>query len=226
MARGASLESAISAACVHYERANKARIKKNPVDKIFRGGRTIFRSKAPIDFHGTIQGGRSIALEAKECHTVSFALSYDHLSLPQRMALDKEVALGGDAFLIIDMTIERIVFRCDWRAVQTFIQRPWRKSLDIKWLQANADVCKESDRDNPKKRAVWVLDVAPHPHKEMAFLAVAAERASKPVIDLDALPEKPVTPTVRRTAEECKAAVRNAIAAYRPKSKQGWRGGK
>lgn len=174
-ARGTEFEAAVAAGFAHYQRAGRADVKKQHTPQQHGGG---YVGQAPIDFRGVVAPAIPFACECKEVASgVSFPLDEDHLPEHERLALDRNVLLGAATYLVVDVVRERAAFRVDWREVQRFIAAPWRASLSLAWLQAFGEVCKETDRDNPKKRAVWVLDVSPHPLRETAYLACIEEKA-------------------------------------------------
>jgi penicillin-binding protein-related factor A (putative recombinase) len=178
--RGRALEHAIGAAAVHYKRVDRAEIHKQVTPQTQYVG---YSGKAPIDFRGwcrdsAVIGGqmRPCVLEAKECNGASLPFG-EHLAQHQVEALLDNHARGILTWLIVDMTLEREVYRVGGAELAAFVAAPWRSSLSLAWLRAFGELCKESDRDNPRKRAVWWLDVGRHPLQAASYLAVAAEKA-------------------------------------------------
>jgi penicillin-binding protein-related factor A (putative recombinase) len=70
-AAGESTEAAVEAACAAYRRAGLASVDKlatpTKVVRRMEGGRFVgvFTGKAPVDFQGTLAGGRAVAIELK-----------------------------------------------------------------------------------------------------------------------------------------------------------------
>lgn len=212
MSRGSALENAISAACVHYERAGRASIRKQHTQRVGPNG--IWASKSPIDFRGVIAPlGNAIAIEAKECKAASFSLCEDHFAAKQRTALDRQLALGCTTYLVVDMIRHEETYRVPWLQVQTFLAAPWRNSLSLYWLRAYGSLCREDGRGTPRRHC-WVLDVELHPLQAVSMLAVKAEREKSPVISLDEPDYDPVTKSAEKlTKEERIERVRRATEA-------------
>lgn len=168
-----ALESAIVVASAHYQRAGKARIRKQETGQTHGGA---YRAKSPIDFVGVIQGGQALAIEAKMCALAYFPLSDSHISESQVEALREQHLLGAVAWLVIEMTAYGEVYRVPFAELDRFVKAPWHKHLSIAWLRAFADVVPVSNSDTPV-RAAYVLDAKPHPERETAYLAVVADKA-------------------------------------------------
>jgi penicillin-binding protein-related factor A (putative recombinase) len=219
--RGRSAERAVNLAAAHYRRAGKADVRKQATGMRRTGLTWAFASKASIDFRGTLSGGKSYCCEIKQHDGVSFPLNESTIPTHQRDALDTAAKMGGEVWLIVDLPDLDETFAVEWAAVQRFIAAPYRASLSLQWLQAHGFKIKTAGRGTSSFR-IWFLDYAAHPHREMAFLAEAAERASKPVIDLDKAVEGSSEPAPRLTKEQRIAGVRAAIGAYKPKRKTMW----
>lgn len=190
MIRGRAAERAVGLAAVHYLRASRANIKKQATGMRNIGGRWIHTTRAPIDFRGTIAGGKSWCGEVKEDEGSNFPiLDASKLSYKQREELDRETKLGSECWLIIDLPAQLETYAVAWPEVQRFLAAPYRASLSLQWLRAHGMLCKVTNRGRDNF-AIWFLDLVPHDEREMAYLAEAAERAKSPLIELDA--RKPV----------------------------------
>lgn len=180
MSAGAALEHAIAKAFDHYAKVGRASAKKQH--------NVAMRSRAPIDFRGTVApiatleglaaGGRSLAIECKETALPSFEMRDDKIDEDERLALDTEQRLGALTYLVVDFTTVREVYAVTWDKVQAFIAHAWRASLSIDWFRAHGELVPESDRDDPKRRSAWLLDARPHFAQATAYLKVAAEKAA------------------------------------------------
>lgn len=189
MIRGRAAERAIERAALHYLKAGRANVKKQATGMRRVGGQWMHVTRAPIDFRGTIAGGKSWCGEIKEHDGASFPLAEDKLSLKQREELDRETQLGSDCWLIIDLPTQAETYAVAWPEVQRFLAAPYRASLSLQFLRAHGLLCKVTNRGRDNF-AIWFLDLVPHDEREMAYLAEAAERAKSPLIEFDA--RKPV----------------------------------
>lgn len=220
--RGRQAERAVQLAAAHYRRAARADITKQATGMRKVGGRYRYTTKSPIDFRGTIAGGKSICLEVKEHAGVSFPLNESTLSDKQRKALDAAQKMGGEVWLVIDLPDAQETYLVAWERVQAFIARPYRHSLSLQWLRAHGYLCKESGRGADDFR-IWFLDYYDHPGRATAYLAEAAERAKSPIIDLDKITEGNPAVSEKLTIEQRKANVRAAAEAYAQKNaRKGW----
>lgn len=220
MSRGREAEAAVMLAARHYRKAARADVTKQATGMRKTATGWQHSKKASIDVKGALAGGRSICIEVKQHAGVNFPINESTITKAQRDALDVAVKMGGEVWLLVDLYDIGEAFIVEWTTVQKFLAAPYRASLSLCWLRAHGFVCKATGRGTDSYK-IWWLDYSPHIGRAAAFLAEAAERAKSPIVDL----EKPVEGTsevaARRTAEECKAAVRNAIAAFKPKKKTG-----
>lgn len=173
-----ALEAAVERGSDHYKLLERGEVDKQHTPRTHGGQHT---GKVPIDFKGWYRTNlierAPCAIECKE--TGSHRLDFSEKALEQNQldAIRALVARAIQTWLVVDMTAEREVYRVDGRDVVAFAAAPWRASLSLAWLRAVGELCKESDRDNPRRRAVWWLDTRLHPGRAAAGLAVAAERA-------------------------------------------------
>lgn len=238
-----ALECAVSKAFDHYEAIGRASAKKQH--------NTAMRTRAPIDFRGTVaavlvnnQPARSIVIECKEVAGTAFPLNDDHISERQRTALDSELRLGATALLVVDFTEQRECYAVLWKSVQHFLKAPWRASLSIDWFRDVGELVPNSDRDNPKRRAAWVLDSSPSEWRVAAGLKVAQEKAEAngKTVALFPVEQKPSINRAKRFAErprpgtpehkeyliECaNAGMKRQMGTRKPmfgkpRAKQGW----
>lgn len=109
-AGGEIFENYIDAACIYYEAIGKAVIEKTPepmkVIKNMGHGKFLahFRKKAQPDYKGTLQGGKTIVLEAK--HTDSDRIRQNRLTDTQSGCLDKYADLGAQCFVLVSIRME------------------------------------------------------------------------------------------------------------------------
>ena len=119
-ARGDAFEALLTR---HHDRAEAlgvAHVRKvgAPVVVGRRGKPVEWAGVGPVDYLGTLRGGRAIAVEAK---SVDGRLSRADIAEHQREHLDAVAALGGLALLAVEVRGVGL-FVCPWPAV------PWRES--------------------------------------------------------------------------------------------------
>lgn len=218
--RGRAAERAISLACVTYRKQGRADITKQATGMRKYGSSWKFTTRSPIDYRGTVAGGRAWVGEIKQHKGASFPVSESTLSGKQREAMDVAIDMGADGWLVVDLYDVPECYAVEWKHVREFLCRPTRSSLSLSWLRAYGFVVRESGRGTDDFR-LWFLERERHP---LHLAAVEAERVqeTKPVVELDRVIEKPQT-RVQLTKEQRLAGVRDAVVngKYRKKAK-GW----
>ncbi len=109
------------------------------------------------------------------CDREVFPLGQSHIKERQIDALRSHHILGGDAYLVVEMTMYGEIYRVPFASLDGFLAAPWRASLSIQWLRAHADLVMVSM--SGKTRYAWVLDVKQHAERFTAYLAVTEEKA-------------------------------------------------
>lgn len=176
---GAALEAAVKKGGSRYELLGKAHIKKQHTPMAWDG---TFTGTAPLDFEGWALDEKGIKqpvlIECKS--TAKTALDFaakNGVEQHQLYEIQKHVALTEQVWLVVEMSALGEVYRVDGRDIVAFADAPWRSSLSIHWLRAHGEICRQTDRGNPKQHAVWWLDARFHPERDIAGLAVAEEKA-------------------------------------------------
>jgi penicillin-binding protein-related factor A (putative recombinase) len=161
-------EAAMRLAERTYRKQGRCYIDDRPTPTYTRAdGSKGFASRAPIDFRGTIPGGRAYAREAKDTSEASFPLA--QLREDQRDALDAVLALGADVGVVIAFLPGWTVFDVPWRPLAEFVRNPWRQSLTQEMCAAWGMLLPYSDG------RVWFLDGKPHPNKLDLIDVIARE---------------------------------------------------
>lgn len=175
--RGRVLERALALATKAYAKDGRCELRKQETPTFTRGNEVRFARKAPIDFRGTMQGGRAIAIEAKLV-TTGASLDLTHWPPNQQNALGAQHQLGAWTRLVVAFDEHSETFACDWSALDSFLAAPWRSSLSLDWFRAHAELVEDGPRSDPQARRCWFLDGAPHGERAQAAARVAAERES------------------------------------------------
>lgn len=218
---GKPLELAIVHAATHYKKQGRCALARQYPRLAWRDGAMRYASKAPIDFLGAHKGGRALAIEAKEINDLSLELATESgLSEDQRSACALLYRLGADVHVIVDVVPEREVYDLRWAVITTFLNAPWRRSLSLQWMRAYGQLLPEENRDVEAERRVLFLDGDPHIGKETAYLAVVAEKAKSPVIDLAGDGE--VKPRVSKDADTFRAIMARKPSRDDPQAYLKW----
>lgn len=116
-ALGARFEGRIADSLLFYERSGEASVEKTPEPmrptKNLGGGKFIayYEKPAQPDYKGVIRGGRAVAFEAK--YTTTGRMEQDRITEPQAERLDKYLALGAYAFVLVGFG-DDAVYRIPW----------------------------------------------------------------------------------------------------------------
>lgn len=172
--RGRQAENAILKASRHYALVDRGEVARQHTPQNKYVG---YSAKAPIDFRGWFGADRQpCGIECKETAEQRIKFSDDKLKQSQVDAMRDSVRRNIQHWLIVDFSTEGETYRIDAKHVVEFADKPWRSSLSLFWCRAFGELCKVSDRDTDKM-AIWWLDTVDHHEKEIAGLAVAAEKA-------------------------------------------------
>ncbi len=116
--KGKAFEDIILASCEHYKTQGLAEIDKTPepvrqASKMDSRGHFIafYEKKAQPDFKGTLVGGKSIVLEAKD--TDSDRISQSAVTEEQQKALERHFKLGAECFVLVAFGLQRF-YRIPW----------------------------------------------------------------------------------------------------------------
>jgi penicillin-binding protein-related factor A (putative recombinase) len=197
--RGRPLERAIGRAGRIYQREGRAEIKKLPTPIVTVPELGTFHSeKQPIDFRGTLAGGRSIAIEAKlvsrgaalSVHVGTDA-SDAHLTSKQQEALREQHQFGAWTRLVVAFDEHGETFAIEWPPLDAFLEAPWRKSISLEWCRAYGELVPDGPRLDVKARACRFLDGRPHEDRELALAHVLEERSKALVREATRPPAPP-----------------------------------
>jgi recombination protein U len=171
--RGRQLEHAIARAAVAYRQQGRCMLSKIPTPMITsRDGYLIPSGAAGPDFLGCLEGGRLLAVEAKETRGAAFPL--DHMPESQRTALARYAALGADCRLIVSFEDIGEAFGIAWDLVEGFLRSPWRASLSLAWCRAFGLLLPERESASAR-RMVLFLEGARHAAAEAGRHEAAAD---------------------------------------------------
>lgn len=116
--KGKVFEDIISASCEYYKMHGIAEIDKTPepvhqASKMDSRGKftAFYEKKAQPDFKGTLIGGKSIVLEAKD--TDSDRINQSAVTEEQQKALKRHFKLGAECFVIVAFNLQRF-YRIPW----------------------------------------------------------------------------------------------------------------
>ncbi|WP_036130320.1 Holliday junction resolvase RecU [Listeria sp. SHR_NRA_18] len=146
--KGKELEGLLENVCFVYKMKGVGLIHKIPNEWTVKraGGRIVeaFPSKkSTVDFEGILQGGISIAFEAKETtNKTSFPL--DNIKEHQLEFLRSHDRLGGCSFLILRFVNLNKIFKIEYKELEKMIQEckeQGRKSIPVGRFSEIGDGC-------------------------------------------------------------------------------------
>lgn len=205
MNRGKPLELAIGRAARAYRREGRlALVRQHTPTATGKDGFMQYSAAAPIDFLGTLAGGKALAVEAKSTSGTSWPIA--ELREDQQTALGAMHSLGAVVYLVLSFDKTAETYRVGWPELAAFLARPWRESLTPTWCQAFGLLVPETDRDDSTRRRCMLLDAQEAPGAAQARLAQVEEqqralsRPAKPEPCQEALPLAP--PAYPKLTEE------------------------
>lgn len=129
--RGAGWEALLDAQHTEYRRDRRAVVHKtHPPAKLIRG-RLVHTAKGAVDFIGCLEGGRAVALDAKEGRGGRWPFS----SLKRHQAVDLEAWTDRGALAGIALRLLAGAWWVPWSALgPLWWDKDGRRSVDVAWL--------------------------------------------------------------------------------------------
>lgn len=138
---GKVFEKYIERSCIRYRTLGLADIKKTPepmrpvgvLNKRMGWFKAVYDKKGQPDFLGTLKGGRSIMIEAK--NTDSTLMPFDRIARHQEKDLESTMRLGGLALVLLSFNLK--TFYCiEWSEWIKLKETIGKKSVNEKDLAA------------------------------------------------------------------------------------------
>ena len=131
---GKRFEELIENANIQYMLSGSALIEKTEVQTKMINGKMIYTKKGMPDFVGTIEGGKSIAFDAKSTKGKSFPIKNILSRVHQLQYLTRTERLGGHAFYLIEFKDLSRFFLASIQEIEKAVERSYnggRKSIPI-----------------------------------------------------------------------------------------------
>lgn len=145
--KGKSLELLIEAANNRYDADGLALIQKiaTPV-KVVRNGPQIvsayYEKKSTVDFSGVIAGGYPVAFDCKQTKNLT-SFNINSIEPHQMEYLNKFAELGGIAFVIVEFTETKEIYRLGLEYIKLFMFGG-HKSIKLSHIRNDCHLCSKA----------------------------------------------------------------------------------